>query len=75
MPQDIPATCIVFDKKFLIDHALSCPKGVLVLAWNDDDAKEWGALGSRDLIPSAITYKPKIDSRTVSGERTGDGVR
>ena len=39
--------------------------------WHDDTAKEWGALGAQALVPSAITYKPKINSRTVQGERTG----
>ena len=41
------------------------PEGGLVLARHDDDAKEWGALGAQDLVPIAITYKPKINSRTV----------
>ena len=45
------------------------------MARHDGAAKEWGALGSRLLVPSAITYKPKINSSTVQGERTGDGVR
>ena len=36
---------------------------------------EWGALGARALVPSAITYEPKINSRTVQGERTGAGAR
>ena len=31
--------------------------------------------GSRALVPSAITYKPKINSRTVQGERTRAGER
>ena len=48
-----------------------CPKGGLVLARHDDAAKEWGALGSQDLVPSYITYEPKINIRTVQGERTG----
>ena len=69
MPQYIPATCECFGEGFLIKHALSCPKGVLVLAQHDDAAKEWGALGPRDLIPSSITYEPKIKSVTVQGER------
>ena len=56
MPQDIPANCDGCGKKFSIEHALSCPKGGLVLARHDDDAKEWGALGARALVPSAITY-------------------
>ena len=75
MQQDIPATCNGCGKKFLIEHALSCPKGGLVLARHDDAAKEWGDLGDRSLVPSAITYEPKINSRTVQGERTGAGVR
>ena len=40
-------------------------EGGLVLARHDDAAKEWGALVSRALVPSGITYEPKIDSRTV----------
>ena len=75
MPQDIPTTCDGYGKKFLIKHALSCPKGGLVLSLHDDAAKEWGALVSQALVPSAITYKPKINSRTVQGERTGAGAR
>ena len=74
MPQEIPATCDGCVKKFSIEHALSFPKVGLVLARHDDSAKEWGALGSRDLVPSAITYEPKINSRTVQGERTGAGL-
>ena len=34
-----------------------------------------GALGSHALFPSAITYEPKINSGTVQGERTKDGVK
>ena len=56
MPQDIPATYNGCGKKFSIEHALSCPKGGLFLARKNDAAKEWGALGYRSLIPSAITY-------------------
>ena len=57
MPQDIPATCDSCGKKLSIKHALSSPKGGLVLAWHDDDAKEWGSLGARDLVQSGMTYK------------------
>ena len=39
MPQDISATCDGCGKRFLIEHTLSCPKGGLVMAWNDDAAK------------------------------------
>ena len=51
------------------------PKGGLVLARKNDAAKEWGSLGARALVPSTITYEPKINSRTVQGERTGAGAR
>ena len=74
MPQSIPATYGGCSKKFLVDHALSCPKVVLVLVWHDDAAKEWVSLGARALVPSAITYEPKINSRTVQRERTGAGA-
>ena len=67
MPQDIPSTCDGCGKKFSIEHALSCLKVGLVLARHDDATKEWVALGARALVPSAITYKPKINSRKVQG--------
>ena len=63
--------CDGCDKRFLIENALSYQNSGLVLALHDDAAKEWAAFGSQALIPSAITYKPKINSRTVQGERTG----
>ena len=75
MHQNIPTTCNDCGKKLSIEHVLSCPKGGLVLPRNDDAAKEWGAIGFRALVPSGITYKPKINSRTVQGERTGAGAR
>ena len=59
MPQDILATCNGCGKKLSIKHAISCPKGDLVLAWHDDATKEWGALGARALVPSSISYKTK----------------
>ena len=42
---------------------------------HDAAAKEWGALGARALVPGAITYEPRINSRTVQGERTGSEAR
>ena len=75
MPQNIPTTCDGCGKKFLIEHALSCLKGGLVLAWHEDAAKDQGALGTRALVPSAISYEPKINSRTVQGEMTEAGAR
>ena len=56
MSQDIPATCDVCGKRFYIKHAISQPKGGLVLARNENAAKEWGSLVSQALIPSAISY-------------------
>ena len=67
IPQYTPATCDGCGKRFLIEHAISCPKGGLVLVRHDDAATEWVALGDRALIPSAISYEPKINSRTVQG--------
>ena len=75
MPQDIPATCYSCGKKFSIENALSYPKGGLVLSRHDDAAKDWSSLGARALVPSDITYEPKINSRTVQRERTGSGAR
>ena len=49
-------------------YRLSMPYYGLVLARHDDAAKEWGALGARALVPSAITYKPKINSRLVPAQ-------
>ena len=74
MPQDIPATCDGYGKKFSIEHALSCPEGGLFIARHDNAAKEWGDLGSRALVPSAITYELKFNNRTVQGERTRAGA-
>ena len=74
MPQDIHATCNGCGERFSIKRALSFPKGGLVMARHDDDENEWGSLGSRSLVPSAITYKPKTNSRTVQGDRTGAGA-
>ena len=56
MTQDIPVTCDGCGKEFSIEHALSCPKGGLVLAQHDDAAKEWGSLGSRSSPPAQSYY-------------------
>ena len=75
MLQDTPATCDGCGKNFLIRHTLSCPRGGLVLVRHDETAKDWVTLGAQALVPSAITYKPKINSRIVQGERNGAGAR
>ena len=75
MTQDTPVTCDGCGKRSSIKHAISFPKGILVLAQHDESAKEWVALGAWALVPSEISYKPKISSRIVQGERTGAGAR
>ena len=75
MPQDIPATCDGCGKRFSIDHVLSFPKGDLALARHDDASKEWVSFGSQYIFLSDITYEPKINSRTLQGERTRAGAR
>ena len=75
MPQDTPKTCDGCGKRFYFYHPLSFRKGGLVLARHDNAAKEGGALGACDLVPSAITYKHKINSRAVQVERNGAGAR
>ena len=60
MSHDIPATSDGCGKKFSIKHAVSYPKGGLIIAQHDDTAKEWGTLGYQAIFPSAITYQPKI---------------
>ena len=75
MSLNLPTVCDGCSKKFLVPHSLSCPKGGLVLAWNNDAAKLWGALSAWDINPIAISYEPKINSRTVQGERNRAGAR
>ena len=45
------------------------------MARHYDATKELGTLGDQALIPSAISYEPKINSRTVQGERTKAGAQ
>ena len=45
------------------------------MARHDEYAKDWGALGAWALVHIAITYKPKINSRIVQGERNGAGAQ
>ena len=75
MPQGIFATCDGCVKKLSIEISLSFPKGGLVLKRHDDAAKDWGSLGAWALVPSDITYEPKINSSTVQGNRTGAGAQ
>ena len=71
----LPTDCDVCGKKFLVPHALSCPKGGLLLTWHNYAAKEWGALAAQALNASYISYKPRINSRTIQGERNRYGVQ
>ena len=45
IPQDISAACNGCGKTFSVEYALSFLNGGLVLARQDDTAKEWGSLG------------------------------
>ena len=75
MPRDIPVACNGCGKKFSVDHNLSWHWKDIILAQHDHAAKEWVTLGSWYLTPIAIYYKHLINSSTIQGERTGDGVR
>ena len=72
---NLPTDCDGCGKKFLVAHDLLCPKGGFVLARHDDAAKEWGALSDWATNPSAISYGPKINIRTVQGDRNRAGAR
>ena len=58
-----------------MEHSLSFPNVVLLGILNNGTAIEWGVLGARGLNPSAINYKPHINSRIVQGGRPGTGAR
>ena len=47
----------------------------MYLHGTNDDTKEWGDLIAWALDPISITYEPKINSRTVQGEKTGAGAQ
>ena len=75
VPLNLPIDWVGCVKKLLVPHALSCPKGGLVLARHNDAAKEWGALSTQSINTSDISYKPKINNGTVQGERNRDRAR
>ena len=75
VPLNLPIYCDVCGKKFLVPHSLSCPKGGLVLERHNDATKEWSTLFSQAINPSDISYGPKINSKTVQGERNGAKLR
>ena len=70
---NLSTDCDVSGKKLLLPHDLSDPKGVLVLSRHDDAATELGALAARALNPLYKSYEPKINSRTVQGQRNRYG--
>ena len=45
------------------------------VARNNNAIKKWGALSAWALNSSCISYEPKINSRTVQGERNRAGER
>ena len=74
VPLNPPTDCDGCGKKFLVPHALSCPKGGLIMARNNYTAKEWGDMSDRAINQSCISYEPKINSSTVQGEGNGAGA-
>ena len=72
IPQDIPVTCDGCGKRFSIEHALSCPKGGLVLEWHDDAEKEWAPL---EPGPSFLVLLPTNLKSIVGQYRGEDWVR
>ena len=75
VPLNLPTNCDGCGKKFLMPHNLSCPKGGLNMAWNNDTCKKLVALLDWAINPSALSYELKIKSRAVQGERNGSRVR
>ena len=54
MPQDTHMTCNGFNNNLFIYHAISYPRGDLVLVRHDKAASECGALGAQPLTSSSI---------------------
>ena len=75
VPLNLPKEFDAYGNKFLVPHALSCPKWDFVLARHNDATKESGALSAQDINLSFISYEPKINNRTVQGERNRSGAR
>ena len=74
VPLNLPIGCDGCGNKFSVPHDLSCPKGGLVLGRHNYTAKGWGTLSAQAVNPSDISYKPKINIRTVQGEINGAGA-
>ena len=71
---NLPTDCDGCGNTFSVPHDLSFPKGGLFLEQHNDADKEWGALSARSINPSAISYGPKINSRTIQGELNRAGA-
>eukprot|EP00957_Ditylum_brightwellii_P172026 13096481-Ditylum_brightwellii.AAC.1 len=67
IPLHLPCTCDGCGAKFTVQHALSCPKGGLVLIRHDNASWEFGELGKQGLLPSTVSYKPHIFTGTWGG--------
>ena len=74
-PQDIPVACDGCGDKFYIENALSLPEGGLVLKRHKYAKNEWGDLGALSLDFRSKPYEPKINIRTVQGERNKAGAQ
>jgi hypothetical protein len=67
LPSFLPHRCDGWNKRFTIEHAMSCKKGGLVVMRHDNDVSaEWHHLCVQALQPSAVSDKPLI--------HTGRGV-
>ena len=70
---ELPQKCDGCGANFSVDHALTCHKGGLILQRHNDLAKEWSALCSQALTPTAVTAEPLIHSgRTAAPEANSD---
>ena len=51
----------------MVEHALACSKGGLVLIWQNTAAGKWGSLCSKGHQPTSVSQEPfiKISGTTV----------
>ena len=61
-PKSLPDCCNGCTKKFLVDHAMSCKTGGLVLLCHNDLVGEWHRLCAQALMPSQVSDEPLIHS-------------
>ena len=74
MSLNLTTDCDGCDEKFLVPHALACPKVVLVMAWKNDTTKERGTLSARSINPFCVSYEPNINNTAIQGKSNRAGV-